>query len=117
MPRSGVSRPGIQLRTEALSLTNCQHTADSSNLQNGLGYASPSTFSHVFTLKNQHPFHKPSIYSPMVRYRWNRIALVIYFFTLTVDVNEINYALQCVCVCGFLLFFFCCSLVFDQLID
>ena len=116
MPRSGVSRPGIQLRTEALSLTNCQHTADSSNLQNGLGYASPSTFSHVFTLKNQHPFHKPSIYSPMVRYRWNRIALVIYFFTLTVDVNEINYALQCVCVCAFF-FFFCCSLVFDQLID
>lgn len=46
----------------------------------------------------------------MVRYRWNRIALVIYFFTLTVDVNEINYALQC-----FVLF--CCALVFDQLID
>ena len=69
--------------------------------------------SHAFTLKNQHPFHKLSIHSPVVRYRWSRIALVIYFFTLTVGVNgdKLGFTV-CVCVCVF-----CCSLVFDQSID
>ena len=56
--------------------------------------------SHAFTLKNQHPFHKLSIHSPVVRYRWSRIALVIYFFTLTVGVNgdKLGFTV-CVCVC------------------
>ena len=56
--------------------------------------------SHVFTLKNQHPFHKLSIHSPVVRYRWSRIALVVYFFTLTVGVNgdKLGFTV-CVCVC------------------
>ena len=68
--------------------------------------------SHVFTLKNQHPFHKLSIYSPMLRYRWNRIGLVIYFFTLTVGVN-----VDKLCFTVFFFFFAALWCLINQLID